>query len=81
MPRETVSTLLVEGQRQLQLLKSMAGPPPRGRAHGQQEGGGVKGWLESGDPEEERGKVGQGWPWEQQQDHDDNDEQGGSKPR
>jgi hypothetical protein len=27
MPKETVSTLLVDGQRQLELLRSMAGPP------------------------------------------------------
>jgi hypothetical protein len=69
-----VRSLLQEAQRSLKMLQDMRTTPstdvvviPNTPSNGMKsKPGGSGSWLEGGDEEDKRGRVGEGWPWEQQ---------------
>lgn len=53
-----VATLIADGQRQMEQLKAIVGNASGGSGSGDS-------WINTKDEKDPRGRVGQGWPWEQ----------------
>lgn len=62
----SLRSIMAEGSRQLEVLKDMAASSQPTVLNQQVHGGGpqVTSWLDSSTPDDVKGRVGEGWPWQ-----------------
>lgn len=63
----TLKSLLAEGKRSLEQLNDMVASvsPPAKNSLRKEKSPNVSAWIDSSTPDDERGRVGTGWPWSQ----------------